>query len=50
MRKLRYGRALEALEYVDAVVLEDHLGFDTHMLRHIRYAWEQLRDRRITRK
>lgn len=47
---LRNGRALEALDYVDRIVLKDKFGFDAHLLKHIRCAWQQLRDRRIERK
>lgn len=47
---LRDGRALDALNYVDNIVLKDHLGFDDSLLKNIRNAWEQLRDRRINRK
>lgn len=47
---LRNGRALEALDYVDSVVLKDKFGFDAHLLKQIRCAWQQLRDRRIERK
>ncbi|HIE56289.1 MAG TPA: SAM-dependent DNA methyltransferase [Chromatiaceae bacterium] len=47
---LRNGRALEALDYVDNIVLKEYLGFDDMLLENIRSAWEQLRDRRINRK
>ena len=47
---LAQGQPYEALNYVDGVVLRDHLGFDAITLRHLRRAWEQLRDRRIERK
>jgi adenine-specific DNA-methyltransferase len=47
---LAQGQPYEALNYVDDVVLRDHLGFDAITLRHLRGAWEQLRDRRIERK
>lgn len=47
---LRQNRPYEALEYVDNIVLKNHLGFDNFMIGKIRSAWEQLRDRRIDRK
>ena len=47
---LRAGNAYEALDYVDAITLKSYLGFDDSMIRQIRSAWEQLRDRRINRK
>ena len=47
---LRRDQAYEALDYVDNIVLKNHLGFDEVMIKNIRRAWEQLRDRRISRK
>jgi len=47
---LRRDRAYEALDYVDSVILKEHLGFDDFMVGKIRNAWEQLRDRRMNRK
>jgi adenine-specific DNA methylase len=47
---LRQDCIYEALDYVDNIVLKNHLGFDNFMVRKIRQAWEQLRDRRVDRK
>jgi adenine-specific DNA-methyltransferase len=47
---LRQGQPDEALDYVDNLMLKGSLGFDDLMVRKIRSAWEQLRDRRIRRK
>ena len=47
---LRQDFAYEALDYVDNIILKDYLGFDDFMIRKIRSAWEQLRDRRVNRK
>jgi adenine-specific DNA methylase len=47
---LRRDYTYETLDYVDKIVLEDYLGFDNFMVRKIRQAWEQLRDRRVDRK
>lgn len=47
---LRNGQELQALDYVDSIVLEKHLGFDREFVLSIRKAWEELRDRRINRK
>lgn len=47
---LRRGLPYDALDYVDSIVLRGYLGFDSTALRGIRRAWEQLRDRRISRK
>ncbi len=47
---LRKGHPYEALDYVDRVLLKDRLGFDDVILREVRRAWEQLRDRRMGRK
>lgn len=46
---LKQGRAHEALDYVDRIVLEHYLGLDKDLIRRVRYAWEQLRDRRKRR-
>lgn len=40
----------EALDYVDSVLLKDCVGFDNLMIRSLRKAWEELRDRRIVRR
>lgn len=47
---LRRDYAYEALDYVDNIVLKNYLGFDNFMMRKVRSAWEQLRDRRVDRK
>jgi len=47
---LRQNRAYEALDYVDNIVLKEYLRFDDFMIRKVRNAWEQLRDRRVNRK
>ncbi len=47
---LRQNKPYEALEYVDTIVLKNHLGFDDLMIGKIRSAWEQLKDRRVNRK
>ncbi len=47
---LRTGNAYAALDYVDVIILKGYLGFDASMIRQIRSAWEQLRDRRVNRK
>jgi adenine-specific DNA-methyltransferase len=47
---LRQDQAYEALNYVDNIILKNYLGFDDFMIRKIRNAWEQLRDRRVDRK
>jgi adenine-specific DNA-methyltransferase len=47
---LRQERPYEALNYVDNIILKNHLGFDDFMIGKIRNAWEQLRDRRVDRK
>jgi adenine-specific DNA methylase len=46
---IKKGSVYEALDYVDNIVLKDFLGFDHLMMREIRKAWEQLRDRRNER-
>lgn len=46
---LRQNDFLTALDYVDEVTLKNGLGFDWAMIRGVRQAWEQLRDRRIQR-
>jgi len=46
---LRRGRPSEALDYVDDIALKSFLGFDQRMIKGIRKAWEQLRDRRLYR-
>lgn len=47
---LRQSKEVEALDYVDSVVLHGTLGFDAIMVRNIRSAWYELRDRRINRR
>lgn len=47
---LRSGKYEDALEYVDQTVLIEHFGFDSHIVRAVRRAWVELRDRRINRK
>lgn len=47
---LRRDYAYEALDYVDNIILKNYLGFDDFMMRKVRSAWEQLRDRRVDRK
>jgi len=47
---LSRGRAYEALDYVDSIVLKEYLGFDSFMIRKVRNAWEELRDRRKRRR
>ncbi len=46
---LRKSYEVEALDYVDGVVLRGALGFDSIMVKNIRSAWYELRDRRINR-
>lgn len=46
-RLLRNGRAAEALDYVDRAILMDGLGFSPNLVRHIRDAGKQLRERRM---
>ncbi len=47
---LRKGCEREALDYVDRVVLQENLGFNPAMIRKLRKACDELRDRRINRK
>lgn len=47
---LRSGREIQALDYIDRIALKGHLGLDDSTIAHLRDAWVQLRDRRITRK
>jgi len=47
---LRQGKDGQALDYVDNIVLKDFLGFDNLMMRGIRQAWVELRNRRINRR
>lgn len=47
---LREGRVQDALDYSDKIVLKDILGFDNSLIKSIRNAWVELRDRRIGRK
>lgn len=47
---LRSGKDLEALEYVDSVVLSDYMGMSSSTIKHIRKAWVELRNRRTYRR
>lgn len=47
---LRAGKYEDALDYVDQTVLINHFGFDKCIVRGVRNAWIELRDRRINRK
>jgi adenine-specific DNA-methyltransferase len=47
---LKQSRDIEALDYVDDIVLKGTLGFDSLIIRNIRNAWFELRDRRINRR
>ena len=47
---LRNGKDLEALDYVDNVVLNGFMGMSQSMIKHIRGAWIELRDRRTNRR
>jgi adenine-specific DNA-methyltransferase len=47
---LRSGKDLEALEYVDGVVLGEYMGMSNSTIKHIRNAWFELRDRRTNRR
>ena len=49
-RLLRNGKDLEALEYVDSIVLRDYMGMSNLTIKHIRNAWIELRDRRTNRR
>lgn len=49
-RLLRSGKYENALDYVDQTVLIEHFGFDKRIVRGVRNAWIELRDRRINRK
>lgn len=44
------GRDIEALDYVDKIVLADFAGFDQITIRDIRSAWIELRERRTNRR
>jgi adenine-specific DNA methylase len=48
-RLLRAGTLIEALDYVDEILLVGHHGFDRRLVRKLRTAWERLRDRRLNR-
>lgn len=43
---LKKGKYLEALDYVDSIILESSLGLEKSSINKIRSAWIQLRDRR----
>jgi hypothetical protein len=47
---LRRGDDIEALNYVDDIVLKGYLGLKENMIIDIRRAWEELRNRRINRR
>jgi len=47
---LNKGDVYAALNYVDKILLIDHLGLTQKHVNHIREAWESLRDRRLNRK
>jgi len=47
---LRNGKDLEALEYVDSVVLSGYMGMSSSTVKHIRNAWLELRNRRTNRR
>ncbi|MCF8243937.1 MAG: N-6 DNA methylase [Saprospiraceae bacterium] len=47
---LRNGKEIEALDYVDTIVLEQFLGLTRKEVLDVRGAWQELRDRRINRK
>jgi hypothetical protein len=47
---LRNGKDLEALDYVDGVVLSDYMGMSNSAIKHIRNAWIELRNRRNNRR
>ncbi len=47
---LRNGKDLEALEYVDNVVLSNYMGISNSTIKHIRSAWVELRNRRTSRR
>jgi len=47
---LRTGHEIEALDYVDNIVLKGTLGFDNPMIKNIRIAWDELRNRRMNRR
>ncbi|MBI1923630.1 hypothetical protein HYR99_05215 [Candidatus Poribacteria bacterium] len=46
---LRQGKYLEALDYVDATILMNGIGFDRFTVNLVRSAWLELRDRRSYR-
>jgi adenine-specific DNA-methyltransferase len=47
---LRSGKDLEALEYVDSIVLGNYMGISNSSIKHIRNAWLELRGRRNNRR
>lgn len=47
---LRGGKDLEALEYVDSIVLDEYMGMGKSTIKHIRNAWLELRNRRTNRR
>jgi adenine-specific DNA-methyltransferase len=47
---LRSGKDIEALDYVDSVVLSDYMGISNATIKQIRNAWVELRNRRTNRR
>jgi|CXWL01.1.fsa_nt_gi adenine-specific DNA-methyltransferase len=47
---LRSGKDLDALDYVDSVVLNGYMGMSNSTIKHIRNAWIELRNRRTNRR
>ncbi len=47
---LRSGKDLDALDYVDSIVLGEYMGLSNSSIKHIRNAWLELRNRRNNRR
>ncbi len=47
---LRAGEFTRVLDYTDKVLLQEGLGLEPATIRHLRRAWETLRNRRIRRR
>ncbi|MBM4463255.1 MAG: class I SAM-dependent methyltransferase [Chloroflexi bacterium] len=47
---LRRGCVRDVLEYVDRIVLQENLGFDSATVCKLRNAWHELQERRTNRK
>ncbi len=47
---LRDGKDLEALDYVDNIVLGGFMGMSRSTIKHVRDAWMELRNRRTNRR